>query len=85
MQEKAKETLYGRLHTFINSIYERDGHFAFLEKIVSVLRYAYPKLNQTGESAFSKAPESVFVNQFDEDKHSSSAANLEYNTDKQSH
>ena len=45
MQEKAKETLYGRLHTFINSIYERDGHFGFLEKIVSVLRFACPKLD----------------------------------------
>ena len=33
-QEKAQRTLYGRLHTFINSIYDRDCHFSLLEKIV---------------------------------------------------
>ena len=44
-QEKAKQTLYGRIHNFINSIYDRDCHFQLLEKIRKVLQQAYPKLD----------------------------------------
>ena len=33
-QEKAQQLLYGRLHTFISSIYDRDCHFRLLEEII---------------------------------------------------
>ena len=33
-EAKAQVTLYGRLHTFINQLYDRDCHFQLLEKIV---------------------------------------------------
>ena len=59
-EAKAQVTLYGRLHTFINQLYDRDCHFQLLEKIVQILRVTYPdlmKLNQkSGAEDFKNAP-----------------------------
>ena len=53
-KEKARETLYGRLHSFIYQIYDRDRHFSLLEKLLKVLKQSYPLLVAKDEESKSE-------------------------------
>ena len=45
-KREAQRTLYGRLHTFVTSIYDKDQHFSLLENVLQLLHRVYPSLMQ---------------------------------------